>query len=43
MLARSQLSGKENLPTITNTGFEVTTGCLVGSILMTPSFNHFWI
>ncbi|KAL5808041.1 hypothetical protein ACOSQ3_028732 [Xanthoceras sorbifolium] len=30
-------------PTITNTGFEVTTGCLGGSISMTPNNNHFWI
>ncbi|KAL5741505.1 hypothetical protein ACOSP7_028237 [Xanthoceras sorbifolium] len=35
--------GQRISPTITNTGFEVTTGCLGGSISMTPNNNHFWI
>lgn len=43
LLGEISAIGQRILPTITNTGLEVTTGCLVGSISMTPSFNDFWI
>jgi hypothetical protein len=43
MLGEISAIGQRISPTITNTGFEVTTGCLGGSISMTPNNNHFWI